>query len=86
MIVQCEQSRKKGPVIGGLLHCAERAWIGEVSRDIREVWEKWILDDCRDIVEVKAAVEVIRPRAQPGDHKEYQPGAKGKQKIPGLLF
>ena len=48
--------------------------------------EERILDDCRDIVEVKAAVEMIRPHAQPGDHKEDQPGANGKQVILGFLF
>jgi hypothetical protein len=50
------------------------------------VREKGILDDCRDIVEVKAVVEMIRPHAKPGDYKEDQPGANGKQIIFGLLF
>jgi hypothetical protein len=55
-------------------------------RDIRKVRKKRILDDCRDIVEMKAAAEVIRPDAQPGDYKKDQPDADGKQKILGLLF
>jgi hypothetical protein len=48
--------------------------------------EKRVLDDCRDIVEMKAAAEVIRPHAQPGHYEEDQPRAKGKQVILWLLF
>lgn len=78
LIVQREQRGKKRTVISRFFGETEGPWIGEEPPDVGKTTQPRVVYDCREIVEMKTVLKMVRPEPEPGYYKQYEARAECK--------